>query len=122
MSITPEQFFAILLCAIVVIAIIAYFATKYIVVNILKKTDDHEVRLNKLETEQQAHGFKIANQEEDVKELKGAWKANNDSLRVLNQTIANFDLNARQQHQEIKILVGDNTKVMQEVVNLLNKK
>jgi uncharacterized coiled-coil protein SlyX len=76
---------------------------------------EHELKIQALE-------FSINNQALVLEDLKSAWKENNNALKEFNQTVRILSSELKEQHGEMKMLVKDNTKIMERVSQFIEKK
>lgn len=105
---------------IIVLGIAFWVLFKYFISQTFQKIDDSSAKLAILERTQALQAMSIENIESDVSELKNAWKTSNEGISKLTNTIQVFDSNSKIYHNEIKTLVSDNTRVMNEVLIALN--
>jgi len=108
-----------LIGAVGVIGLFSFFVVKYIVNKTLSGIEKNAEDIQLLKIEYVKISAKVDGHDSDIMETKKAWKTSNDTMLALSNTIAKFDNNMAIHHSEMKTLVSDNTKVMNEVVQHL---
>lgn len=96
------------------------------VIETVKEVKARQIQQDK---ELQAAEFRLRNAESRIDNLHEAWRENNDSLKILNETIKKFDDNMKVYHRDMSTLVAEakqsmdnSNKVTQELIGYMRGK